>query len=284
MKIKFWGCRGSIPVPDKRMMQYGGDTTCLEVSLNNKILVIDSGTGIRNLGEDILTRDIKDIDLFITHTHWDHIHGFPFFPPIYEKDFRINILGNANSYRKIESILSKQMSIEYFPVRFSDLRATTKFIKNFESRYLEDGYKLEMIEANHPIATVGLKISRINDGEAKKTSFVFITDNELESKNPKTNRSEFVDFCRGAKYLIHDAQFTEEEYKSRTGWGHSTFKQTIELARDAKVENLVFFHHDPNRRDKELADLEQKYKEHIKKQNYNFSITTASEQDIIEIN
>ncbi len=277
MKIKFWGCRGSIPVPDERMMQYGGDTTCLEVSFKDRILVIDSGTGIRKLGEDILTRDVKDIDIFITHTHWDHIHGFPFFSPIYKKKFNINILGNSNSYRKIESILSKQMSVEYFPVRFLDLKANTKFIKNLNTRYKREGYKVKTIEANHSIYTLGLKLM------GKNSSFVFITDNEINSKNPRTTRDEFVEFCRGVNYLIHDAQFTEQEYKSRIGWGHSTFKQALELAKEAQVENLVFFHHDPNRSDKELKSLEKKFKSQSKRRDNNLNIISAAELDVIEI-
>ncbi len=277
MKLKFWGCRGSIPVPDARMIEYGGNTTCLEVIINGRAVIIDSGTGIRKLGEEIINRGSKDIDLFITHSHWDHIQGFPFFKPIYSEDYNINIFGCKNSYKELKDILSNQMSFEYFPVKFADLNANINFDDNNKKYYTKYGYNIETIETNHPVTTIAFKFTN------KNRSFVFMTDNELESKTPKTSLDDFVKFCRGADYLIHDAQFTEEEYSTSRGWGHSTFEQAMDLARRAEVGNLVFFHHDPNREDINLTELTAKYRIMSEDRGDSFNIITAKEQRIIDI-
>jgi len=267
MKIKFWGSRGSIPVPDSRMMKYSGNTTCVEIVFDNKVFIIDAGTGIRKLGEDLIKRNISDIDIFITHTHWDHIQGFPFFKPIYEEGTNINIFGCSSSYKHLKTIFSKQMSYEYFPVRFSDLKSEINFSEICDKQY----DLIKIIRTNHPIPTLGYKIEKDN------MSFVFLTDNELQSEKTITKWDEFVGFCRDATYLVHDTQFTDEEYKDRKGWGHSTFEQAIMLARDSGVKNLGFFHHDPDRVDSELDGLEKKYKDICKRKGYKFNIFAIKE-------
>src|SRR3989339_559290 len=231
MRIKFWGTRGSIPVPDSRMMKYGGDTTCLSAELDGRLLVIDAGTGIRKVGEEIMRRGIYQFDMFLTHSHWDHIQGFPFFLPVYSQRVAVNIYGCTSSYKTLKDILSRQMSQEYFPMRFSDLKARIDFVPGCEEVFQINGHKIRTINANHPLFTVGLRV------EKGGTSFVFITDNELKQESPATAWSTFVEFCYGADYLVHDAQFTESEYAHRRGWGHSTFDQVLELARAAEVKN-----------------------------------------------
>jgi|YNPBryBLVA2012_1023415.scaffolds.fasta_scaffold00013_8 phosphoribosyl 1,2-cyclic phosphodiesterase len=253
MKVKVWGCRGSIPVPDSRMITYGGNTTCLEVLLDRRVLIIDSGTGIRRLGDDLLRRRIHSYDLFITHSHWDHIQGFPFFKPIYDARTRIRISGCTNSYRQLRTIFTNQMSYEYFPISFADLKSRIEFTDSCDERFTLDGYEVHTLQVNHPIYTLGIRIQR-ND-----SSFVFITDNELLGAKPGTPWESFVEFCAGATYLIHDAQFFDAEYPKRRGWGHSTFEQALRLARDARVVNLGFFHHDPNREDGHLDRIKQRF-------------------------
>lgn len=277
MIITFWGCRGSIPVPDIRMLGYGGNTTSLEIDLDGELLLIDAGTGIIKLGESLMKRKVNSFNLFITHSHWDHIQGFPFFRPIYSDKTNIKIIGCTNSYKQLKDILSSQMSYEYFPISFHDLKSKIKFSEVCSDRFVINGYKITTIRNNHAIFTSGLRI------EKNGKSFVFITDNELSSEKPITPREDFVRFCKGATYLVHDSQFTEDEYEFRKGWGHSTFMQTIELARDAGVKNLGFYHHDPNRRDKDLSKLTNKYKAHCSAERYKFKLFTVKEMCKLKI-
>jgi phosphoribosyl 1,2-cyclic phosphodiesterase len=277
MKIKFWGCRGSIPVPDTRMMRYGGDTPCVEVILDGTVFIIDAGTGIRKLGEDLIKRKIFDMDIFITHSHWDHIQGFPFFAPIYSEKTKINIFGYGNSYKGLKDIFTSQMSSEYFPIAFSNLKSKIDFIESRSHEYKIDGYIIKTIRTNHPIYTLGIRIEK-ND-----KSFVFMTDNELGLDKPKTSENEFIEFCKNATYLIHDAQFTEDEYKERNGWGHSTYEQVINFAEKAGVENVGFFHHDPNRQDNELARMERDLKKFCKNRRCKFHVFAVKELEEIEL-
>jgi len=255
------------------MMQHGGNTTCVEVSCGKEVLIIDAGTGIRKLGEELLRRRVSAINIFITHSHWDHIQGFPFFLPIYSSKTKINVLGCSNSYKRLKEILSHQMSQEYFPVSFADLKSTIKFYDTCHDSYDFKGFQLEFIETNHPVFTRGLKLISGN------SSFVFITDNELHQENPKIPFSRFVEFCRGATCLVHDAQFSEREYKERRGWGHSTYEQVITLAKEAGVRNLGFTHHDPNRKDTDLRALERKYKDSCKNKGCTFRLFAVREMD-----
>ncbi|MFH1415814.1 MAG: MBL fold metallo-hydrolase [Elusimicrobiota bacterium] len=277
MRIKFWGCRGSIPVPDGRMIKYGGNTTCVEVNIAGKTLIIDAGTGIRKLGEELIAKKVKDIEIFLTHSHWDHIQGFPFFKPVYEEDCNIRISGCTNSYKQIRDILTKQMSYEFFPVRFSDLKSKITFVEGEFQTDLIEGYSMKTIEANHPIYTLGVRI------DCPGGAFVFITDNELHRENARTTWDEFVEFSKGADYLIHDAQFTEAEYESRKGWGHSAFEHVIELAINADVKNLGFFHHDPDRKDSMLDDIEKKFKKVCKQRKCLFNIFAVKEHSGIDL-
>ncbi|OGS20534.1 MAG: hypothetical protein A2252_09755 [Elusimicrobia bacterium RIFOXYA2_FULL_39_19] len=277
MKIKFWGARGSIPVPDSRMIKYGGNTTCVEVSYEDKVIIIDAGTGIRKLGEDLTQRGINKADIFITHSHWDHIQGFPFFELIYSSKVKLNIFGCTNSYKQLKTIFTNQMSSEYFPVSFKDLKSDISFLEACGKQYDINGFVIKTIQANHPIFTMGLRI------ELNGKSFVFITDNELLSQKQTTKREAFVDFINNADYLVHDSQFLDSEYENRLNWGHSTFEQVYALAKDANVKNLGFFHHDPNRKDDELDEIEKRFKKQGKIDKAGFEIFAVKELDEIKL-
>lgn len=271
MRIKIWGCRGSIPVPDRRMIKFGGNTTCVEVDFGARVLIIDAGTGIRRLGEELVRRKQSEIDMILTHSHWDHIQGMPFFLPMYSNNTLINIHGCTNSYKNLKDILAGQMSHEYFPVSFADLKAKISFTEVCSNVSQVAGHTVRTIQTNHPMATYGVRV------ETGKSVFVFITDSELNSAEPITKFEEFVEFCRGADLLIHDAQFTDEEYPKRIGWGHSTFSRVFELAKKAKVRQLGFFHHDPSREDKELQLIEKRYKQQCAQEGCKIKIFAVKE-------
>lgn len=250
MKIKIWGCRGSIPSPGSSTLRYGGNTTCVELtSAGGKTIVVDAGSGIRILGKMLLkNRDRQELCLMLTHSHWDHLMGFPFFMPAYFTRFKINICGGPNAKSSLKSYLQQQMSPPYFPVDFSVMKASFTFdCVCSNSSQSPHGIEIFDIPISHPNGGYGFKFRE--NGK----NFVFLTDNEFNYPHEGgSSRSEYVEFCRGADLLIHDAQYTDEEYKSTKGWGHSTYVAAIDLATEAAVKQLVLFHHDPDRTDDDL--------------------------------
>lgn len=261
MKVKFWGVRGSIASPGEETARYGGNTTCVELRFSNELLlVIDAGTGIRKLGKALLSEGHKEINILFTHSHWDHIQGFPFFAPAYDKGKIVNIIGFPETYSKLQEVLQNQMESKFFPVDFGDLNAQINF-KDFSTRLL--GYELINIQAiknNHPGETYGYKITENNK------NLVFITDNELVG-SPKeiTNYNKFVDFCKNADCLIHDAMYTNDELRERQGYGHTSYSQAIKLAIDANVKKVLLFHHDPDHNDSFIDEMVEECRDIIKK-------------------
>lgn len=250
LKIRFWGTRGSIPTPGPETAKYGGNTTCVEVRLDDGTLIIfDAGTGIRKLGLALLRENFRQtINLFLTHSHWDHIQGFPFFEPADDPEMKINILGCKLTYGKLREILTYQMESKYFPVNFSDLKADITFKEINPGVHPIGSGNLSFLQLNHPGTAYGFKL------EDNSHTLVFLTDNELLPPGQiTTDWNTFVQFCRNADVLIHDAMWTREEAKTRAGWGHSSVDQVIKLALNANVkQHLILFHHDPERTDSML--------------------------------
>jgi phosphoribosyl 1,2-cyclic phosphodiesterase len=248
MLIQFYGTRGSIAVASKDTKKYGGNTTCLYVETSSgEIIVVDAGTGIRRLGVHLLENNKHKINLIFTHYHWDHIQGFPFFAPIFLQNRTITIFGSKKEVT-VRKALAYQMTRPYFPATIKDLPANIIF------RLLKDGMKIgnmliQTIVNNHPDYTIGIKFS-----EGKK-SFVFLTDNELFAENGNTPYEKFVSFVKGAKFFIHDAQYTDEMYGQKKGWGHSTYTQVMKLAEDSGVKNVLFTHHDHSSTDKFIDEV-----------------------------
>jgi phosphoribosyl 1,2-cyclic phosphodiesterase len=264
MRIRIWGCRGSIPAPGPTTLRYGGNTTCLEIRTSRgQVIIVDAGSGLRNLGRDLSQgKDITQMRFFFTHAHWDHLVGFPFFQPAYSEVFSITFCSGAHAQGSIRRYLNHQMEAPYFPVHFSLLRA--KFDFRCERPHREPGHcRLDELEVcpvslSHPNGGYGYKF--IEQGK----TFVFLTDNELGiGHEGGLNREEYVDFCRGVDLLFHDAQFTDEEYKLTRGWGHSTFADATDLAIEAGVKRLGLIHHDPNRTDDDLDRQEEFCRERI---------------------
>jgi len=281
MRIKFWGTRGSIAVPGKDTILYGGNTTCVEITLQSgKTVIIDAGTGIRPLGDKLLAENENvEIYLLITHIHWDHVLGFPFFNPIYEASSKIFVDGYQSCIKGLRSTFDNKSGDGFFPIKFDDLDADISYLEKLSSGALEiDGTMIETIPLQHPQGGFGFKFR-----EGEKT-LVFITDNELthhawEGRSP----DEFAKFCKDADILVHDSQYTTQEIKTRQGWGHSDYQTTFEMAYKAGAKKLILFHHDPSRTDPEVKAIEVLCKDLANKKDSSMIIQAAKENSEIEL-
>jgi phosphoribosyl 1,2-cyclic phosphodiesterase len=262
MFIKCYGARGSIPVSGPEYNKYGGDTTCLEIrGRNDEIIIVDAGTGIRRLGEKLLKEKRLEYHILFTHSHIDHIIGFPFFKPVYDERCRIHMTGCPTTQGNIGLILSKTMSAPTFPVRFDELKAKIDYSSECSERACIDSIEIFPINLSHPNSGMGYKF--VEEGK----SFVFLTDNELRYRHRNgVDFDGYKEFARGADLLIHDAEYTEEEYEVKKTWGHSTVFQALELALKAGAKSLGLFHHNQNRSDAELDAIVQECRNHIRTQ------------------
>lgn len=277
MRIKFWGVRGSIPSPGTSTVVYGGNTSCVSVEIDRKTLVLDAGTGIKKLGDE-LRESNSDIFVLVSHKHWDHIQGFPFFTPLYQKDRRIYIIQTPHEKRRLCGLIY-QMDGAHFPVKADDLPSKNYCIEENIAEFLADhGFLVTTIEVNHPGGGHGY---RIEDGPR---SMVYLTDNELDPPYTKvTEFDDFVRFCRGTDVLVHDAQYLEEDMPQKHGWGHSVVNQAIDLALAADVKHLVLYHHDPDRTDTDLEEIEKNARQLVSNISQRLQCTVAYEGLEIEI-
>ena len=262
MIIKCWGSRGSIPVSGQEYVKYGGDTTCIEIrTKNNDIIIIDTGSGIRKLGNKLLKENSYNYNIIFTHVHWDHLLGLPFFKPIYIKGTNISFFGCSFAQKSIKEMLSTSMVPPYFPVNFEDIQA--KIVYHWAC---QDSFKISSVEVtpillNHPNQGLGYKFVEDNK------SFIFLTDNELTFKHHGgLDYNDYLNFVSKADLLFHDAEFTEEEYKMTKGWGHSVYKDALQLALDADVKQFGLVHHNQDRTDKDLDKIVQNCHNIIKNQ------------------
>ncbi len=255
--VTFWGTRGSIPTPGNSTRVYGGNTPCVEARFDDAVFICDAGSGIREFGNDLLSRESRpeELHLLITHTHWDHIQGFPFFAPAYQPDTRIRVYGSEPGDERRHQLLSGQMSSAYFPVGFGELKA--EFIDDHFVDYTRtvEGVKLTCFPLNHPGGCCGYSLEK--DG----VKIVYLTDNEIEwldgevlpdpagETQPRTIPDELVRVSQNADLLIADAQYTDEEYATKQGWGHASCLTVTDLAIRARAKKLALFHHDPSTHD-----------------------------------
>jgi phosphoribosyl 1,2-cyclic phosphodiesterase len=253
MRVKFWGTRGTRPTPGRRTLRYGGNTTCLEVrDREGNLIIIDSGSGIAELGAKLGSKEALQAHLLITHTHLDHIQGFPFFSPAFTQGTHLTIVGPAGSAKSLQAAFADQMDPAYFPVRLDHVPADLEFIERNPGQMFEvGGLRITPLLLMHTIPTFGYRV------EEGSTSFVMATDNEIALFKQEQNGSmkELVDWCRNADLLVHDAQYSREEYKTHAGFGHSTFEDALSLAESASVQQLAFFHHDPMHSDSDVDAL-----------------------------
>ncbi|MDA0789540.1 MAG: MBL fold metallo-hydrolase [Proteobacteria bacterium] len=250
MQISFYGVRGSIAAPGPTTVKYGGNTSCVHVKTNSgQNLIFDAGTGIRMLGERMVRHD-EPLLLMLSHGHWDHIQGYPFFGPIYQPGRQITVCQGSEGNAVALRALIEQMDGSNFPVHATDLPSRIATIDEVEAYLAALTFKTTRKDLNHPGGGHAYRIEE--DG----VSMAYITDNELEPPGqPQTTYDEWVDFCQGVDLLIHDAQYEESDMPAKHGWGHSLISQVRQLAVDAQVKNLVMYHHDPDRSDAELDEI-----------------------------
>ncbi|MCB9830869.1 MAG: MBL fold metallo-hydrolase [Planctomycetes bacterium] len=268
MKVKFWGTRGSTPTSGARYVEFGGNTPCLSVELEStrELVVLDAGSGIRELGNAMLADPdghARVVHLFLTHAHWDHIQGFPFFAPAYHPDYRINVYCSKDA----ERFLAGQMSPPYFPVGLEAMIGLARFERlDHQKAWSVGDAVLRSIPLPHPQESTGFRLDE-ND-----RALVFATDTEHEP--PQMNR-QLVEFSRGAQLLVYDAQYTPAEYeRGKQGWGHSTFAEGARLAREAGVGELILFSHDPSHDDEACREIEKRGQEL-------FAATRAARQGMV---
>ncbi len=264
MHIRCWGARGSIAVSGKEYLRYGGDTTCMEIrTRDDQVLVVDAGTGIRRLGNALIAENRTQCTMFFTHAHWDHILGFPFFKLVHQPGAQIKVYGCPMEQGNMETLLSKTMAAPYFPVPYDNVLAQMEYFPacSGDSTRTIAGLEVHSIPLNHPNLGQGYKF--VEDGK----SFVFLTDNELSHAHPGGRSFDaYAQFCAGADLLVHDAEYTAEEYRSTQGWGHSTVRDALALAMRAGVRRFGLFHHNQDRTDVQVDELVLSCRQIIDKQ------------------
>ncbi|MTI70588.1 MAG: MBL fold metallo-hydrolase [Firmicutes bacterium] len=263
-EVTFWGVRGSSPTFGPDMREFGGNTSCVQIQIGNRLLIFDAGTGIQTLGRNLLNRK-KDIKghIFITHTHWDHIQGLPFFRPFFHKKNTFQIYGQRKSNLSFSSVIKDIMKYPYSPIRWDNMEADLNF-KEIDSEDIidiGDGITTKSIKTDHPDDCLAYRV------DYKNKSCCYITDLE----HSKEIDEELKRFVKGTDILIYDSNFTDDEYygafdkPNKKGWGHSTWQKGVRLAKEASVGKLVLFHHKLERTDDELLSIESKAKNNYKK-------------------
>lgn len=283
LQVRFWGTRGSIPSPGAQTVRYGGNTPCVELRTESGWLVIlDAGTGIRELGRRLMegaNGSPIEGDIFLTHAHWDHIQGIPFFAPIFGRGNHFTIWGSHSLERSIDKVLRDQMSPVVFPVTFEELDATIDFKGLPEGTPTAGtGYEVTAFGVQHPGGALGYRFSAPGGNGG---ALVYVSDNELAA-HPRYGsaadwRDRMVTFARGAAVLIHDTTYTTAEYEHHRGWGHSTYAEAVELALEASVGTLVLFHHEPRRSDDQLEQCLAECQRMVQDRGATLSVVLAAE-------
>lgn len=288
LRLTFWGVRGSIPVPGQATAKYGGNTSCLELrSDRGDWIIFDAGTGLRTLGDSLDLSKKYSFHIMISHPHWDHIDGFPFFTPVYIPGNSATIYGPATHEFTIADIFGKQMRFTFFPVRTEELVAAIDYRDLSEERLVLGNFTVETIKLNHPVDCLGYKV-RYED-----KVFVYLGDNEpyynvYDDGDPEVDATaeamnrRLADFVAGADALVTDCQYLPAEYEKKRGWGHSTVHHALNMAAGGGVKRVFMFHHDPLRTDAELDYIVEHYRAKIAEKGINLHLFAAAERQSYE--
>ncbi len=259
MTVRFWGVRGSIPTPGPTTIEYGGNTSCVEVRCGGETVILDAGTGIRSLGAKLVAESIDrplSLTILLTHTHWDHIQGFPFFQPAYLAKNRIRVIGAKGAKRGLASVLNSQMESPFFPVGLKDLPSSLSIEELKKEPFSLGPITVSSIRVNHPGRCVGYRLF------TPYGSVGYFPDNELASRLPasvpvRLADRQFANFIRQCDVLIVDTQYDESEYPAHAGWGHGCLDDVIRVCARSKVKRCYLFHHDPNHSDGRIRAMLQ---------------------------
>ena len=254
-RLKFWGVRGSIPTPGPTTVHYGGNTSCVEVRADDQIIILDAGTGLRPLGQKLVAEfDGKPLKLtlLLTHTHWDHIQGLPFFLPVYKPQNRLRILGYEGARLGLHNVLTGQMESPFFPIGLREVPANVSIEELKELDFKIGRVRVRACLANHPGNCVGYRLFTAGG------SIAFFPDNELhqaaENRGSKAGANlEMIEFLQGTDALIMDTQYDRREYEHHLGWGHGCLDDVVAMAMQAGVKRLYLFHHDPDHNDAKIS-------------------------------
>jgi phosphoribosyl 1,2-cyclic phosphodiesterase len=290
--LKFWGVRGSIPTPGPTTVRYGGNTSCCELRFDDKLFVMDAGSGLRVLGNELLkSKPPVSAKIFISHMHWDHIQGIPFFTPAFIPGNNFTFYGAKDAEKDLNSIIADQMDPTYFPIELKDMGSKLEFQQLAEGLYTIDNTKVETIYVNHPGNALGYKFF------IEQKSLVYISDNEPftgtftedeDKQDAETivlgedGNQKLIKFIDKADILIHDAQYTLDEYKKKITWGHSPIEYTVDIAIQAGVKHLILFHHDPMHDDNMIDQMLNEARNFASGKQTGIKITAAVEGEAIK--
>jgi phosphoribosyl 1,2-cyclic phosphodiesterase/DNA-binding response OmpR family regulator len=287
MRVEFWGTRGSIAKPGPRTVRYGGNTSCIETrSRRGTLVILDCGTGAHALGQKLMSAGAKGLrgHILISHTHWDHIQGIPFFAPLFAPGNEWNIYGPRGLGQSLGETLAGQMQYTYFPVTPDQFGATIRYHDLVEGAFDIDEIKVSTHYLNHPALTLGYRL------EADGATIVYCCDHEPHSRTLASGQGKFVgqdlrhaEFVHGADLLIHDAQYTAAEYPAKIGWGHSSVEYAVKLAQHARVKRLVLTHHDPLREDDAVDRVLEGIRARLQDTASPLKVSAAAEGEILEV-
>lgn len=262
MQLKIWGCRGSVPSPGPTTVVCGGNTSCVEISLDDgTVLVLDAGTGIRDLGDELVARGVRRIHLLLTHLHLDHVEGLRFFAPLFDPKVTIDVWGPPSTVGSLEDSIARTFSPPLFPIDLGVVPAQVAFHDAPRQPWKLESALVTAALVVHPGPTLGYRI------EADGSSVAYLPDHEPALTGIEERPSDWISgaaIAEGVDVLLHDAQYFEDEYAERIGWGHSSVSDTIAYAQALRVGRLVLFHHEPHHSDDVLSGLEERAQDLIR--------------------